>query len=94
MIQPVDVQSRGKYRIWLQYSDGSNGEIDLSDIAGRGVFKVWDEPGRFDRVYIASHRSIAWGEEIELCPDALYLELTGKTVEEIMPGAKSLMQDA
>ena len=94
MIQPVDVQSRGKYRIWLQYSDGSNGEIDLSDVAGSGVFKAWDEPGYFDRVYIASHRAIAWGDEIELCPDALYLELTGKPVEEIMPGAKPLMQDA
>ena len=25
-------------------------------------------------------RAVAWSEEIELCPDALYLELTGKSV--------------
>ena len=94
MVHPIDVQPRAKYRIWLEYSDGSSGEVDLSDVAGKGVFKAWDTPGYFDRVHIAPHRAVAWGDEIELCPDALYLELTGKPVEEIMPGAKSLMQDA
>ena len=94
MIHPVDVQSRGKYRIWLKYSDGSSGEVDLSDVAGTGVFNAWDRPGYFDVVHIAPHRAVAWGDDIELCPDALYLEITGKTVEEIMPGAGSLMQDA
>ena len=94
MVPPTVVQSRGKYRIWLEYSDGSSGEMDLSDLAGVGVFKAWDEPGHFEKVHIAPHRAIAWSDDIELCPDALYLELTGKSVTELMPAAKSLMQDA
>ena len=94
MIHPIRVELRGKYRIWLQFSDGASGEIDLSDVAGRGVFKAWDEPGYFGQVYIAPHRAIAWSADIDLCPDALYMELTGKSVEEVMPGARFLLQDA
>ena len=43
-----------EYRIWLRYSDGAEGEVDLSDIAGRGIFERWNEPGFFEKVYIAS----------------------------------------
>ena len=94
MIQPVSVKSLGRYRIWIKYSDGASGEVDLSDVAGNGVFKAWDEPGCFDNVHVAPHRAIAWNDDIELCPDALYLELTGKSVSDIMPGAEALMRDA
>ena len=64
---------------------GATGEVDLSDVAGRGVFATWNEPGFFDKVHIAPHRSIAWNDEIELCPDALYMEVTGKSLSELPP---------
>ena len=78
MIKPTRVEPRGERRIWLRYSDGSKGEVDLSGLAGKGVFQVWDEPGIFGRVHLTPHGAIAWNPDIELCPDALYLELTGK----------------
>ena len=78
MLCPVEVRAREPYKIWLRYSDGISGEIDLSDMAGKGVFKAWDTPGFFEKVYIAPHLAIAWSDEIELCPESLYLELTGK----------------
>ena len=77
MIRPISVEARDGRRIWLQYSDGTSGEIDLSHLDGIGVFKSWDESGYFERVHIAPHRAIAWDEELELCPDALYIELSG-----------------
>ena len=40
MIQALDVKAREGLRIWLRFSDGSAGEVDLSDLAGRGVFRV------------------------------------------------------
>ena len=92
MVQPTEVEVRDGYRIWLQYADGVAGEIDLSHLAGKGVFKIWDEPGYFEKVHITSHRAIAWDDDIELCADALYMELTGKSVEEVMPGVKQIMQ--
>jgi hypothetical protein len=90
MLQPVEVKPLPGHRIWIEYNDGQSGEIDLSHLTGQGVFKAWDEPGCFEKVRITSHRSIAWNDDIELCADALYMELTGKSVEEVMPGMKRI----
>ena len=76
MIRPTNVQALAKYRIWLEFDDGVSGEIDLSDVAGSGVFRIWDEPGYFDKVHIAPHRAIAWDDDVELCADSLHWELT------------------
>ena len=94
MIQPTEVEARDGYRIWLRYSDGVAGEIYLSHLAGKGEFKIWDDPGYLEKVHITSHRTIAWDDDIDLCADALYMELTGKSVEEVMPRVKQLMQRA
>ena len=89
MVRPIRVETRPGYRIWLEYSDGVSGEMDLLDMACKGVFKAWNEPGYFDRVHIAPSGAIAWDEELELCPDALYMELTGKTFEELLAEEQS-----
>ncbi len=31
MTRPVDVKALPNFRMWLQYDDGTQGEIDLSD---------------------------------------------------------------
>ncbi len=93
-IRPTAVESREGHRIWIEYSDGSAGEVDLSHLAGGGVFEVWNDRACFDAVRITEYDAIAWGEELELCPDALYMRLTGKSVEQIMPGAASILRDA
>jgi hypothetical protein len=85
MIRPVLVRALPNYRLYLEFSDGSKGEVDLSDLRGDGVFQVWDDPSFFEKVHIGSHREIKWNDEIELCPDSLYLKLTGKTPEELFP---------
>lgn len=78
MFQPTEVRPLPGYRILIEYDDGQRGEINLSHLAGHGVFRAWDEPGCFETVHITPHRSIAWNGDIELCADALYMELTGK----------------
>ena len=94
MIRPTEVEPRDGFRIWLRYQDGTMGEIDLSHLVGRGVFKAWNERACFETVRIAPAGGIAWGDEIELCPDALYLQLTGKSVEDVMPTARVPAVDA
>lgn len=89
-LRPIDVQPRCDYRLWIRFSDGSEGEIDLSARAGRGVFRIWNEPGVFESAAISPHRTIRWSDDAELCADAVYLEITGRNPEEIMPGLRSL----
>ena len=94
LVQPTAVEPRDGYRIWIRYADGPEGEIDLSHLAGGGVFTAWDDRSYFEKVHFTEHRSIAWDDQIELCPDALYMQLTGMTVEELMPGARPVAVDA
>jgi hypothetical protein len=94
MMKLLDVQPRPNYRLWLRYADGTEGEVDLSDLAGRGVFKLWDEPGVFEQVQIGDDGALYWNDEFDLCPDAMYLRLTGKGPEAIFPGLRGTGTDA
>jgi len=88
MIKPISVTALPNYRIHIAFSDGVEGEVDLSDLAGQGVFEAWKDQGFFERVHLGPGRQIQWSDEIELCPDAIYMRLTGKTPEELFPGLR------
>ena len=75
MVRPTDVAALENYRIWIRYSDGSAGEVDLAHLAGRGVFAAWNDPQCFKDVRLGPAGAVAWGEDIELCPDALWATL-------------------
>ena len=84
VVRPIAAEPRGGYKIRLRYSDGVEGEVDLSDRAGRGVFRAWDDRDFFESVRVGKYGSVSWGDEIDICPDALYIEITGKSVEEAL----------
>ena len=86
MIRPVEVRAVAPYRIWLRFQDGTEGEVDLSHLAGRGVFSAWEQEGVFAKVKLGSHGQVEWPGELDLCPDALYLTLTGKRRKTSLPG--------
>ena len=85
MIQPVAVRALPNYHLYLEFSDGVKGEVDLSDLAGKGILEAWQDHSFFETVRIGFHREIKWNDEIELCADSLYLRLTGKTLGELFP---------
>ena len=82
MIRPIKVAALPGYKIRLDYADGASGVVDLSDVVGRGVFVPLRDKDFFNRVYIGEHGQIAWSEQIEICPDSAYLEITGKLSRE------------
>ena len=94
MFKPIKVKALQKYRLWLEYTDGVKGEVDLSHLAGKGVFALWNDYTAFENVYIGESGEIAWSEEVDLCSDALYLKVTGKTPEEVFPNLKQEMMHA
>ena len=84
---PVQVEPRPGCRIWLRYSDGVSGEIDLADIADTEICRPWRERAFFKRVHINDGGAVAWNNDIKLCPDSLYAELLGITLSELLAGA-------
>lgn len=91
---PVAVRALPKYRLWLRYSDGAEGEVDFSHLVGKGVFKLWDDYRNFERVYISDAGAIAWSDTVEICPDATYVRLTGKSVDELFPELRQTLSHA
>lgn len=85
MIRPVEVRPLEGHRLWLRFEDGSEGAVDLSDLGGRGVFAAWQERSVFEAVRIGEHGSVEWPGGLDLCGDALYLRLTGKSVGDVFP---------
>jgi len=78
------------YRLELEFDDGVSGLVDLSENVGKGVFALWRDPLAFDQVRIGSSGELVWGDRIDLCPDALYLKVTGKKPEDIFPALREL----
>ena len=77
------------FGIWLRYADGVEGEVHLSHLIGKGAFAAWRDPDFFSGVHAVAGGGIDWSEEIDLCPDALYLQITGKSPDDIWPGLKA-----
>ena len=73
------------YKLALTFDTGEQGVVDLAHLAGKGVFAAWNDMDVFRSVQIGPYGEIVWGEEIDLCADALYLEATGKQPEELFP---------
>lgn len=74
----VEVKPLADYRVWIKFSDGSEGIVDLSELVGKGVFTAWKDVNFFNSVFIdpESH-TIAWEGGIDLCPDTLYAKVLG-----------------
>ncbi len=83
MVKLVEVKAKPNFRLWLRYEDGAEGELDLSNLVGQGVFSYWNDPNNFERVYIGECGQISWSDELDICPDSAYLDITGKKAEEI-----------
>lgn len=72
----VDVEARPDYRVWIRFEDGTEGVVDLSDLVGKGVFRRWNEPGEFEKVFIDEEvGTIAWPGGLDLAPDRLYRDV-------------------
>ena len=75
---PRSVIAGKGYSVLLSYDDGTSGAVDLSHLAGQGVFAAWHDRAFFEAVRLSESGGITWGNNIDLCPDDLYLRLTGK----------------
>lgn len=68
-----DCKPKPNYVLWLRFDDGLEGEVDLSDLVGKGVFKAWKVKKHFESVRIDPESgTVCWDDEIDLDPYVLY----------------------
>lgn len=82
------------YKMKLEYENGVEGTVDLSDLAGKGVFTLWNDYKAFRKVKIGSSGELSWNDQVDLCPDSLYLKITDQTPEDIFPILKRKLEYA
>ena len=81
--KPTFVKALEKYKLLLKYDDGTEGILDICDSAGKGVFRFWEEENNFFNVTINPiGGGISWSPDLDICPDAAYLNLKGLTFEQ------------
>lgn len=70
----VEAEARSDFRVWVRFEDGRQGEVDLSDLVGRGVFKRWaDHPSEFQQVDVDPESgTVVWPGGVDVAPDRLY----------------------
>jgi len=71
-------EARPGYRLWIRFEDGVEGQVDLSDLVGEGVFRLWEDPREFEKVHVDEESgTVTWPGGIDLAPDALYRDIAG-----------------
>src|SRR5215208_160018 len=85
-----EVKSLDKFCLYLKYSDGVEGRVDLSEFAGKGVFALWNDYSQFEKVTIGSSGELVWNEDVDMDGLGMYLKLTGKKPEDVLPKLQQL----
>jgi hypothetical protein len=77
----IAAEPRGDFKVWVRFENGVEGEADLSDLAGRGVFKRWTEnPSEFGQVKVDSESgTLIWPGGLDVAPDRLYADVVRAT---------------
>lgn len=80
LIDIIDVKPQNHYVLWLKFEDGTEGTVDIKNLLGdfTGVFSKFKDLKYFQSVKIDKEiGTIAWPENIDLCPDVLYAAVKG-----------------
>jgi hypothetical protein len=80
----TDVRHVEGYRLELIFADGVKAVLDFEDrIVGRGgVFAALEDISFFKQVRVDPvARTLVWPNDVDLDPDVLYSEATGRPIE-------------
>ena len=86
---PIAVEPRDGFRIWVRYEDGVEGELDMSHLARMPIFEGWQDREFFESVHINEFGAVSWGcpegddMELDIAPETGYAQLLGITKEHI-----------
>jgi hypothetical protein len=82
MVKLCKVQARGGSRLYLLFSDGTEGEVDLSGRLRGTVLEPLRDPSLFAKVSLDEFGAPCWPNGADWAPDALYLELRSEAGQE------------
>ncbi len=82
----TEVRHLKDYQLEIHFTDGTVTELDFRQrIVGRsGVFRPLQDVDFFKQVVVDREAgTVVWPNGVDSCPDVLYAEATGKSIEEL-----------
>ena len=76
-VRTVRVEPRPGYRLFVEFSDGLAGEVDLSARLFGTVFEPLKDPAFFAKVTLDEFGAPCWPNGADVAPDALHRMLFG-----------------
>ena len=76
LVNVVHVEPRGGYRLFVQFSDGTEGERDFTDLirAEGPMLEPLKDPAYFARVFL-DYGAPTWPNGYDMAPDALHADM-------------------
>ncbi len=72
MLHITEVRPLVAFRLWLAFSDGTSGEVDLTDELDGPMFEPLRDPAVFAQVSVDPEvRTIAWPNGADFAPEFL-----------------------
>ena len=71
-------------RLWLRFDDGVEGEVDFSRKPRTGVYGWWNSYENFRKARIGDCGELLWNDQLDFCPDSLWLQVTGQKPEVLL----------
>lgn len=87
MLSPkiLRVEAIEKYKVFVLFDDGVEGTADLGQLAGKGIFKQWDEGNAFSEVYVNKESgAVTWQSGLDIDTLNLYCTIRKINVEDYL----------
>ena len=72
MPRVTQVNALPDYRLWVEFQDGTAGEVSIADRLYGPMFEPLKDPAFFAQVTVDAFGVVCWPNEADLAPDALY----------------------
>lgn len=66
-VKPLD-----NFLLLLEFSNDEKKMFDVKSLFDKPVYKPLQDKALFDKVHVIYDYTIAWNDEIDMCPDSLY----------------------
>lgn len=76
MRRVTKVETRPEYILLVTFDDGVYGEVSMVEQLFGPMFEPMKDPEYFAQVCVDEFGAVCWPNGADLCPDALYLQVT------------------
>lgn len=72
LLSIISVDPLDNYMLLIEFSNHEKRLFDVKSLFDKAVYKPLKDKNLFNKVHIIYNYTIAWNDDIDMCPDSLY----------------------